>query len=87
MKNIVKRTSYVLLVAGVLTSCSPQVTSEMVTSGYDPVATNKVMIVESIDKVEKAQTIGQVTVDGKAVDGCVIPVSANGVHEVEVILG
>ena len=66
MKKIVKRTSYLMLIAGLLTSCSPQVTSEMVSSGYDPVATNKVMIVESIDKVEKAQAIGQVTVDGKA---------------------
>ena len=54
-----------LLTTVVMVGCSPQVTSEMVTSGYDPVATNKVMIVESIDKVEKAQAIGQVTVDGK----------------------
>lgn len=61
-----KKTTFLLLTTVVMVSCSPQVTSEMVTSGYDPVATNKVMIVESIDKVEKAQAIGQVTVDGKA---------------------
>ena len=61
-----KKYLFILIVVGALVGCSPQVTSEMVTSGYDPVATNKVMIVESIDKVEKAQAIGQVTVDGKA---------------------
>ena len=61
-----KKSMFLLLTTVVMAGCSPQVTSEMVTSGYNPVATNKVMIVESIDKVEKAQAIGQVTVDGKA---------------------
>jgi hypothetical protein len=64
--GIMKKYLFLLIAVVTLVGCSPQVTSEMVTSGYDPVATNKVMIVESIDKVEKAQAIGQVTVDGKA---------------------
>ena len=64
--GIMKKYLFILIAVVTLVGCSPQVTSEMVTSGYNPVATNKVMIVESIDKVEKAQAIGQVTVDGKA---------------------
>ena len=64
--GIMKKYLFILIAVVTLVGCSPQVTSEMLSNGYDPVATNKVMIVESIDKVEKAQAIGQVTVDGKA---------------------
>jgi len=66
MKDMLKRTSYLMLIVGLLMGCSPQVTSEMVSSGHDPIATNKVMIVDAKDGMEQAQTIGQVTVDGKA---------------------
>lgn len=61
-----KKILFILFTAVSLTGCSPQVTSEMVSGGYDPVATNKVMIVDADDGMEQVQTIGLVTVKGMA---------------------
>ena len=61
-----KKYLFLLIAVVTLVGCSPQVTSEMVTSGYDPVATNKVMSVGEGESTEDMQTIGQVTVDGKS---------------------
>jgi len=60
-----KKYFFLLIVAGALVGCSPQVTSEMLSNGYDPVPTNKVMIVGEGESTGDMQTIGQVTVDGK----------------------
>ena len=60
-----KKNFFLLIVVGALVGCSPQVTSEMLSNGYDPVPTNKVMIVGEGESTGDMQTIGQVTVDGK----------------------
>jgi len=60
-----KKCLFLLIVTGALVGCSPQVTSEMLSNGYDPVPTNKVMIVGEGESTGDMQTIGQVTVDGK----------------------
>ena len=60
-----KKNFFLLIVVGALVGCSPQVTSEMLSNGYDPVPTNKVMIVDERESTGDMQTIGQVKVDGK----------------------
>ena len=61
-----KKYFFLLIVTGALMGCSPQVTSELVTEGLSPQPTNKVMIVDKGESTGDMQTIGQVTVDGKA---------------------
>ena len=60
-----KKLNYMAVItAGIMSACSPKVTTEMMTQSFTPQPTNKVMIYGTRDKVpEASRAIGQVQVD------------------------
>lgn len=60
-----KKLNYMAVItAGIMSACSPKVTTEMMTQSFTPQPTNKVMIYGTRDRVpEASRAIGQVQVD------------------------